>query len=221
MSTTVKRPIRLAVLAGASILVAGFALASPAEAGPASTTGPGPTLQATPVAQTIPQTVPTGPVSLPVPTCFGRTVTLFVPAGGADFYGSSNPAVVDVIQGTSGSDRIFAQAGNDFVCGGGDYDFIEGGPGNDWIDGEDGTDSLYGGTGGDVIYGGQGPDWDLLLGDGGNDLLFGQGGNDELACDDPTPGAVNGNSDVADGGPGSNDYVIGPGCESMPNVEYW
>jgi RTX calcium-binding nonapeptide repeat (4 copies) len=216
MKDTRSRGVRAAV-AAAALMTGALALSSPASADPG---GPLPQASATPIAQAT-VTGPVGPYVPPPATCFGRTVTLVVPPGGADFYGSSDPSVVDVIQGSSGDDRIFAQAGNDFVCGGGGYDYVEGGPGADWLDGEGGTDILYGGNGNDVVYGGQGSDWDVVLGDGGNDLVFGQGGDDQLACDDPTPGANNGTSDVADGGPGAGDYVIGSGCESMPNVEYW
>jgi hypothetical protein len=216
MTATTARIRRIALLSGASLVLAGVVIAPQARA----TGAPAPN--------------PTGPVSSPSPAgagqvidpspvalCFGRPVTQFVPAGGADFYGSSDPAVIDVIQGTSGEDRIFAQGGNDFVCGGDAYDYIDGGPGNDWIDGEQEGDSLYGGTGADVLYGGAGGD--LLLGDEGDDILFGQREDDEFACDQYPGVPGEGRSDVADGGLGVNDNLIGgagSGCESVVNVEY-
>lgn len=218
MTTTTARIRRLALLAGASLALTGVALAPQAHATGAPSPGPsGQVLSTSPVDAAQPVGSP------PVFLCFGRQVTLVVPPGGADFYGSSDPAVVDVILGTSGEDRIFAQDGNDFVCGGDAYDYIEAGPGDDWIDGEQDGDSLYGGTGADVVYGGSGGD--LLLGDEGNDILFGQREDDEIACDPYVGAPGQGQSDVADGGLGVNDNLIvdGPssGCESAVNVEYF
>jgi hypothetical protein len=219
MTTTTARIRRIALLSGASLALTGVALApqAHANASPAPNPTGGQVISTNPV--TGGQVINPSPVAL----CFGRPVTLFVPAGGADFYGSSDAAVIDVILGTSGEDRIFAQGGNDFVCGGDAYDFIEGGPGNDWIDGEQEGDSLYGGTGTDVIYGGEGGD--LVLGEEGDDILFGQRDDDEIACD-PYPGSPGeGQSDVADGGLGVNDNLLvdlqSSGCESVVNVEYF
>jgi RTX calcium-binding nonapeptide repeat (4 copies) len=216
MTTTTTRIRRIALLSGASLALTGVAFAPQALATGAPS--PNPTGQVM-----TPNPVVAGQVidSTPVALCFGRPVTHVVPAGGADFYGSPDAAVIDVILGTSGEDRIFAQGGNDFVCGGDAYDYIDGGPGNDWIDGEQGGDSLYGGTGTDVIYGGAGGD--LLLGDEGDDILFGQREDDEFACDQYPGVPGEGQSDVADGGLGVNDNLIGgqgSGCESVVNVEY-
>jgi len=215
MTTTTARIRRLALLSGASLVLTGVAFAPQASAN--GTPSPNPTGQVT-----SPGPAVAGQVIVPSPAlCFGRPVTLVVPAGGADFYGSSDPAVIDVILGTSGEDRIYALGGNDFVCGGDAYDHIEGGPGNDWIDGEQEGDSLYGGTGTDVIYGGSGGD--LLLGDEGDDILFGQREDDEFACDQYPGVPGEGQSDVADGGLGVNDNLIGgpgSGCESVVNVEF-
>lgn len=198
---------RVAAL-GLCLALVGLAAASPASARtdprpPSPTTAPG-----------------NGGLQPPAATCFGRAITAYVPPGGADFYGSDDPAVIDVIQGTAGEDRIFARAGHDFVCGGDSYDHIEAGPGNDWIDGQLGGDSLYGGPGADVIYGGAGGD--LLLGDEGSDLLFGEREDDELSCDLNPAVATGGISDVADGGLGANDNLLvgDVGCESVVNVEY-
>jgi hemolysin type calcium-binding protein len=215
-TTTTARIRRVALLSGASLALTGATFAP--QAGAAGPPTPNPTGQ---VASPGPAVGGQVIVVTPVALCFGRPVTLFVPAGGADFYGSPDPAVIDVIQGTSGEDRIFAQDGNDFVCGGDAYDYIDGGPGNDWIDGEEEGDSLYGDTGSDVIYGGAGGD--LLLGDEGDDILFGQREDDEFACDQYPGVPGEGRSDVADGGLGGNDNLIGgagSGCESVVNVEY-
>jgi hypothetical protein len=218
MTTNAARIRRIALLSGASLALTGVALAPQARATGAPS--PGPTAQViSPGPATGGQVIDSSPVAL----CFGRPVTLVVPPGGADFYGSSDPAVIDVILGTSGEDRIFAQDGNDFVCGGDAYDYVDGGPGNDWIDGEQEGDSLYGGTGADVVYGGAGGD--LVLGDEGDDILFGQRDDDEIGCD-PYPGAPGeGRSDVADGGLGVNDNLVGggqnSGCESVVSVEYY
>ena len=216
MTTTTARIRRIALLSGASLALTAVTFAP--QAGATAAPAPQPTgqvISATPVVAG--QVIDSSPVVL----CFGRPVTLFVPAGGADFYGSPDPAVIDVILGTSGEDRIFAQSGNDFVCGGDAYDYIDGGPGNDWIDGEQDGDSLYGDTGTDVIYGGSGGD--LLLGDEGDDILFGQREDDELLCDQYPGVPGEGRSDVADGGLGLNDNLIGgqgSGCESAVNIEY-
>ena len=216
MTTTTARIRRVALLSGASLALTGVAFAPQARATAAPAPNPAGQVTATsPV--TAGQTIDVTPAAL----CFGRPVTQFVPAGGADFYGSSDPAVIDVILGTSGEDRIFAQDGNDFVCGGDAYDYVDGGPGNDWIDGEQDGDSLYGDTGTDVIYGGSGGD--LLLGDEGDDILFGQREDDELLCDQYPGVPGEGRSDVADGGLGLNDNLIGgqgSGCESAVNIEY-
>jgi hypothetical protein len=217
MTRTTARIRRVALLSGASLALTGVAFAPQAGANGAPAPNPtGQVLTPTPVGGG--QVIESPPLGA---LCFGRPVTLFVPAGGADFHGSSDPAVIDVILGTSGEDRIYAEDGNDFVCGGDAYDYIEAGPGNDWIDGEQDGDSLYGGTGTDVIYGGAGGD--LLLGDEGDDILFGQREDDEFACDQYPGVPGEGQSDVADGGLGVNDNLIGgpgSGCESAVNIEY-
>jgi hypothetical protein len=210
MARTTFRLRRSAMVGGAALLLSGVVGV------PAALASEGPPVNQ---AATHVETPPVGAaVLLGSATCFGRTVTLRVPSGGADFYGSSDPAVVDVILGTSGEDHIFAQAGNDFVCGGGGWDSIDGGEGDDWIDGEADTDSLYGGPGNDVIYGGG--SWDLIIGDEGNDILFGEKGDDELYCDVPGSTTGAGRSDVADGGPGASDSSFSKDCESMVNIEY-
>src|SRR4030095_14252166 len=104
MTTTTVRIRRIALLSGASLALAGVAFTPQARATGAP--APNPTGQ---VISPNPSTAGAGQVVNPSPAalCFGRPVTLFVPAGGADFYGSSDPAVIDVILGPSGSGPLF------------------------------------------------------------------------------------------------------------------
>lgn len=143
------------------------------------------------------------------PTCFGHSVTLFVPAGGALYRGSDDP---DVIEGTSGDDIIYGQKGDDIICGRGGNDTIRGQLGDDIIYGEGGNDVLYGGGGGDWLYGHDGND--TLSGNDGDDVLYAHGGDDVLQCG-------NGGADFADGGVevAPNDVLLaGHGCEFVVNV---
>src|SRR5687767_13065028 len=65
------------------------------------------------------------------PLMFG--LALFVPAGGASFYGTAGD---DVIIGTDGNDIIHGEGGRDVICAGGGDDLVWGGEGNDHIDGQ-------------------------------------------------------------------------------------
>jgi Ca2+-binding RTX toxin-like protein len=117
------------------------------------------------------------------PTCDGKPVTRFVPAGGDRFNGTSGP---DVIQGTPGPDLIFGLGGNDTICGLGGDDVLLGGPGDDVLLGGDGKDKLRGAAGDDVLDGGGGSD--RLLPETGDDVVGGGPGSDivdYLAADGP------------------------------------
>lgn len=119
-------------------------------------------------------------------TCTGRSVltstVLFVPPGGADFFGTSGD---DMIIGTDGADHIVAGGGHDTICGKDGADDINGEEGDDIIYGEGHTDHLQGGEGNDTIYGGPNPpagDHELLHGGDGSDNLYGGAGPDTLDC---------------------------------------
>jgi Ca2+-binding RTX toxin-like protein len=89
----------------------------------------------------------------------------------------------NVIDGTSGNDRIFANGGDDTVDGKGGDDVIYGGDGRDEIQGGNGTDTVKGGPGGDTIAG----DWIRNNGSGDptypDDCLNGQDGADIVVGD--------------------------------------
>lgn len=161
--------------------------------------------------------------------CFGtpinRWTVLGVPAGGADFHGTSGN---DVIIGTDGSDRIYGGGGQDVICAGGGHDDVFGEDGNDDIMGEAGVDNLEGGDGNDAIYGGPTGDhswYETLVGGDGIDVLYGQGGRDYMYCgEDWLSGWDVG--DFADGGTGmgstgdpEDDWLVG-GCDTSTNFEH-
>lgn len=74
-------------------------------------------------------------------------------------------AGLDVLIGTTGSDRIEGGAGIDLIVGAG---------GADQLLGDDGNDLIFGGGGDDEINGGA--DTDILVGNAGDDCIFGGGG---------------------------------------------
>ena len=134
----------------------------------------------------------------------------------------------EVLDGTTGNDRIVADAGDDQLNGGDGVDILFGQAGNDTLNGGDGNDTLFGGDDNDTLNGGLGSDElfggggidtldggagaDLLRGGEGNDDLSGGDGSDELfgeAGDDVLAGNVG--SDVLIGGTGSDTYVYNPG----------
>jgi VCBS repeat-containing protein len=77
---------------------------------------------------------------------------------------------------TNGDDQILALDGNDFAFGQGGNDVIDGGNGDDWLDGGSGNDLVIGGAGRDFLFGGSGND--ILIGGAGRDLMFGGSGQD-------------------------------------------
>ncbi|WP_415402818.1 calcium-binding protein [Tateyamaria sp. SN3-11] len=64
----------------------------------------------------------------------------------------------NILQGSTGNDRIFGLQGNDTLMGGADNDTLYGGTGNDSLFGDAGDDMLIGGMGTDFLTGGAGAD---------------------------------------------------------------
>jgi len=109
----------------------------------------------------------------------------------------------DIIEARDRADKIFGQP---------DQDYGEGNAGPDNIHGDDGADfyscggfncGLEGGPGEDNIWGGEHSDF-LGGGAGASDHLSGQAGRDRLH----TQG--DGEADLADGGPDSDDCYVDP-----------
>ncbi|NTV09949.1 MAG: type I secretion C-terminal target domain-containing protein, partial [Zoogloea sp.] len=70
----------------------------------------------------------------------------------------------DVMNGTTGSDRLYGYAGDDTLNGGDGNDLLRGGAGSDTLNGGNGNDILIGGPGNDTLTGGLGSDvfrWEL------------------------------------------------------------
>ncbi len=93
----------------------------------------------------------------------------------------------NVVEGTSGDDKLYGTSGSDLIRGFSGNDKIHGHGGNDCLVGGDGADTLYdrdgksillGGEGNDKLHGGKGSD--VLDGGAGEDTLYGNEGNDTL-----------------------------------------
>jgi len=138
------------------------------------------------------------------------------------------------MNGTPGSDLMFAEGGNDTVngLGGSDWSYapievrgLSGDEGEDTVNGGDGSDWLFGGTGEDTVNGGAGSDW--LHDSAGRDMLNGGGGGDKIDAmrDDregssaavdtvsggfgnDVIGAKDGFKDIISCGPGKADYAF-------------
>ncbi|MBJ6127904.1 cadherin-like domain-containing protein [Microvirga splendida] len=106
----------------------------------------------------------------------------------------------DQVHGGSGNDALFGGAGNDLVSGDAGDDRIEGDAGNDVIAGGDGNDVVSGGDGNDKLEGGAGAD--LLLDSAGRDTVSGGEGDDHAVV------ALDGDSDIYDGGGGTDTLVM-------------
>ncbi|MFQ5426172.1 MAG: calcium-binding protein, partial [Gaiellales bacterium] len=96
----------------------------------------------------------------------------------------------DVICGLEGDDEIEGLEGNDVIYGGAGRDVIDGGGGQDRVEAGAGDDRVAGDAGWDVLDGGEGEDW--IDGGRGSDRIF----------------AADGEADVVDGGPGSNEAQL-------------
>ena len=103
-----------------------------------------------------------------VPTCDGKTATVYVDANGKVVGGPlSGRAYAGVLRGTAGpdvivgtinGDQLVGLGGNDVICGGNGDDRIRGGEGDDALFGEGDDDVIVGGPGADTIDGGSGQD---------------------------------------------------------------
>jgi hypothetical protein len=144
-----------------------------------------------------------------VPACHGLAPTVGVPAGGATFYAPPGP---QVIVGTDGDDRIFADDDDDVICGRDGIDTIYAGGGDDIVYGDGNADQIYGEDDDDFILGGGGGD--VLSGGDNDDILWGEGNADGLGCGRGV--------DTVDGGAGQAIDFILPNsgvCETITRVE--
>jgi len=114
----------------------------------------------------------------------------------------------DVLNDSTGNDRIIAGGGNDILRG------IRGG--DDWMSGEAGRDNLAGGAGADLLEGGADG---VFSGEAGGDIAYGDVGNDQIYADTKialaeaitqgnTGAASNAKGDFLAGGAG-DDWLIG------------
>jgi len=119
------------------------------------------------------------------------------------------PAVAEVIDGTTGDDRLEGTSESDQIRGfagydtllgfdlhdrlegGGDDDLLFGGRGHDWLDGGPGYDGLRGGFG---------PDWLQSVDGTGEDQLYGGGQDDDVL--------VRAGTALVRGGAGSDDIIV-------------
>lgn len=108
----------------------------------------------------------------------------------------------ELLQGVSGSDRMYGGDGDDILRGAAGGDHLEGGRGDDLVLGGAGNDELVGDQGADELDGGRGDD--RLTGGSGDDLLVGGRGDDRL-----------------EGGSGHDTYVIdgGDGHDTIVDVD--
>lgn len=123
-----------------------------------------------------------------VPSCNGRTATIYVDADGmvigGEYDGQPYQGLLvgsrgnNVIVGTSDSDIIFSRKGSDVICAGAGDDLVIATKGENIIYGEAGNDLIQGGKHSDEIYGGEGDDY--LSGGNANDFIDG-GSGDNLA----------------------------------------
>jgi len=137
----------------------------------------------------------------------GNPSTFELSTGNADagknqvVFGNGND---ELLQGLSGSDRMYGGDGNDILRGAGGGDRLEGGRGDDLILGGAGNDELAGDQGADELDGGRGDD--RLAGGSGNDTLTGGRGNDRLE------GGIGFDTYVIDDGDGSDVIVDADGA---------
>lgn len=140
----------------------------------------------------------------------------------------------DTLEGDAWHDGLFGGAGNDDLFGGRGDDLLLGEGGADELHGDQGSDVLLGGTGSDSLFGGDGDD--MLVGSQlynreltpdeyrtlrengpGEDINFenwGLTGNSDSASDTLDGGNGDdifflGNNDVASGGDGEDNHIIG------------
>ncbi|MET8151306.1 calcium-binding protein [Actinoplanes sp. NPDC049668] len=105
---------------------------------------------------------------------------------------TNKTGIASLLDGGSGSDRLYGGAGGDVLTGGTGNDTLHGRAGNDRLYGNEHADKLYGGDGNDALEGGL-----------GNDLLSGGAGDDRLEGDvDPEDSHGSYGADVLLGGSG-------------------
>jgi|GEM_PF-6155829 len=78
----------------------------------------------------------------------------------------------DLLEGTSGEDRLSGGNGDDRLFGLAGHDRLEGGRGDDLLDGGSGADLLIGGKGNDRLIGGAGADLFVFGALSGNDVIL-------------------------------------------------
>ena len=87
----------------------------------------------------------------------------------------------DHLNGTTGSNMLFAGASADSVAGMAGNDTLDGGSGDDKVWGGSGNDRLNGGTGADLLVGGFGAD--RMEGGNGNDVLLSRSDAGEMVAE--------------------------------------
>jgi Ca2+-binding RTX toxin-like protein len=123
--------------------------------------------------------------------------------------GSASKAIIiggggnDIIHGTAGDDRLFADVANKDSVG---ITYNE-------LYGESGNDLLVGGAGGDLIVGGG--DSDLVFGAGGSDKIDGGTGDDTIFGDDEVEVSTGQAEDIILGGTGRDFLVGGSGDDTI------
>jgi Ca2+-binding RTX toxin-like protein len=130
------------------------------------------------------------------PSVASRAVTANLRGGDDDLLGSQLPEGDMVVEGGSGSDRIFTGGGNDNIRGQAGNDELDGFGGNDDLAGEGGNDVLEGGAGNDRFRG-DGISFDPNL-VAGTDTMRGEAGRDTLQA------STGAHPDLFDGGPGTD-----------------
>jgi serralysin len=113
----------------------------------------------------------------------------------------------DIVQGTTGANKLSGGDGDDTLSGRGGKDTLDGNSGADELAGGGGRDKLKGGQGNDTLKGGNGND--VLNGGINADVLKGQSGNDKL-----TGGR---GKDILTGGSGADKFVFKSTSESTNN----
>jgi Ca2+-binding RTX toxin-like protein len=119
----------------------------------------------------------------------------------------------DHLNGTSGSNILFAGGGDDAVAGKAGGDMLDGGRGNDKIWGGSGNDQLDGGSGNDLLVGGFGAD--RMNGGDGNDVLLSRSDAGEMVAAqdgktqifaDETAAFAHKTNDILTGGRGADTF---------------
>jgi Ca2+-binding RTX toxin-like protein len=131
--------------------------------------------------------------------------------------------IANLVEGTSGDDRlfgteaiddifagdgnntIFSGGGNDRVTSGSGQDIIHTGAGNDFISSGGGNDVIFAGGGNDTIDAGEGND--RIIAGAGNDIIFAGNGNDWIIS--------GGGDDIINAGLGKDKVYAGAGKDTF------